>query len=355
MDAGTPNVVGIGGRDRGLAAPGISQDSVRAYHALRTGAMVLDRSDRARATIAGASAASVLTGLVTNDVVQLSKGHGQYAALLTAKGKVIADVRIFARDGDLLVDTSARAATGWWATIRKFVNPRLAKYVDVSAELGDLGVFGTGARRIVAAMTGADESVFADLPEYGHRAVEMGATMLTVARVPDLGVEGYELFTPMAAIGVLRERAIAAGAVAGSNDAFHIARIEAGRPEWGVDIDDGTLAQEANLDALHAISFTKGCYTGQETVARIHFRGHVNRNLRGLRFDASSALPHGAELVDDSGERVVGDVRSVAISPRLGGIALAMVRREVDEGAWLTARWDGGAVRVNVVPLPQTA
>ena len=119
-------------------------------------------------------------------------------------------------------------------------------------------------------------------------------------------------------------------------------------------MDDNTLPQEANLDELHAISYTKGCYTGQETVARVHFRGHVNRNLRGVRFD-SFAVPHpGAELVDLAGERVVGDLRSVAVSPRLGGIGLAMIRREIETGARLTTRMAGteDAVAVEVMPLP---
>jgi tRNA-modifying protein YgfZ len=352
IDAGKPNAVGVAGPDRDFQPSGIAKDAVRGYASLRTGAVLLDRSDRARTTFAGTSAASALTGLVTNDVLQLSKGQGQYAALLTAKGKIIADVRIFAREADLLVDTSARAAAGWWATVRKFINPRLARYTDVGTELGDLGIFGPGARRVVAAMLGTDEATLADLSWYAHRMLPVGDAVVTVARVPDGGVDGYDLFAPAAVMGTLRERALGAGAVTAPAEAFNIARIEAGRPEWGVDMDENTLAQEANLDALHAISFTKGCYTGQETVARIHFRGHVNRNLRGVRFDAGTPPPYASELVEDAGARVMGDVRSVAISPRLGGIALAMVRREVADGAWLTARWDGGSVRVNVVSLP---
>jgi folate-binding protein YgfZ len=112
-------------------------------------------------------------------------------------------------------------------------------------------------------------------------------------------------------------------------------------------MNDSTIPQEANFDALGAISYTKGCYTGQETVARVHFRGHVNRFLRRLHFVSASVPPTSAELVNDAGE-VVGDVRSVALSPRHGGVAIAMVRREVAPGATLHARWAGGECTVQI-------
>ena len=145
----------------------------------------------------------------------------------------------------------------------------------------------------------------------------------------------------------------------GGQRAYDIARIEAGWPAWGVDVDDTTIPQEANLDELHAISYTKGCYTGQEVVARIHFRGHVNRHLRGVAYPAGEggALPHGARLVDGAG-KPVGDVRTAVISPRLGGVALAMVRREIELGTSLVAQWEaeGGAreqaVTVAALPFP---
>jgi folate-binding protein YgfZ len=151
-----------------------------------------------------------------------------------------------------------------------------------------------------------------------------------------------------------------AGAVPAGLEAWEIARVEAGRPEWGLDIDDTTIPQEANFDELHAISYTKGCYVGQETVARVHFRGHVNKHLRGIRAPSVEPPPRGATLHDEGGTQV-GDVRSAARSPMLGGIALAMVRREVPVGAQLIARWpadpaDGSTAhaerRVDVVALP---
>ena len=128
-----------------------------------------------------------------------------------------------------------------------------------------------------------------------------------------------------------------------------IARVAAGRPMWGIDMDENTLAQEANFDALDGISYTKGCYTGQETVARVHFRGHVNRNLRGVQ--SAAAIPSGAELFE--GEKPVGTVKSSVVSPRMGPIGLAMIRREVETGAEVTARWEGGegSARVREIPF----
>src|SRR6185503_18691450 len=136
-----------------------------------------------------------------------------------------------------------------------------------------------------------------------------------------------DLFVPFEIFDDVWRAALASGAVPAGLDAWEIARIEAGRPEWGIDIDDATIPQEANLDDLHAISYTKGCYVGQEVVARVHFRGHVNRHLRGLRTADASPPAQGATLHDADGQHV-GDVRSSVHSPRLGGVAIGMVRRE---------------------------
>jgi folate-binding protein YgfZ len=299
----------------------------------------------------GERAAEMLTGLVTNDVLALEPGHGHYAAALTPKGKIVADVRVFRDDAGLLIDTSPRAAEGWAGLVRKFANPRLAAYRDESATLRDVGVFGPNARHVVAAITGASAAALGVLPLYGHATVAVDGARVMVARVPDLNIEGYELFVPVDAFDALWRLALDAGAEPAGLAAWEVARVEAGRPEWGLDIDDTTIPQEANLDELHAISYTKGCYTGQEVVARVHFRGHVNRHLRGLRAAGTEPPPTGSQLLDESG-RLVGDVRSGVSSPRLGGVALAMIRREVSPGASLTARWDGGETRADVCALP---
>ena len=326
-------------------------DTAAEYAALRRGALLIDRSHRMRMSIEGQNAAELLTGLVTNDVLALTPGHGQYAAVLTPKGKIISDVRIFARADYLLVDVPARAAAGWTSMVRKFVNPRIAAYHDRSDVLRDLGVYGVGARRILIEAYSLDGDALEALPQYAHLEARINGTPVLVVRTPDLGLEGYELFVPSEAFLPLWQRALSVGASPAGLEAWEIARIEAGRPEWGLDIDDTTIPQEANFDEMHAISYTKGCYTGQETVARVHFRGHVNRHLRGLLYESPDRLPAKAQLFDESG-KLVGDVRSSAISPRLGGIALGMVRREVSLSASLRASTGAAEIPVTVSPLP---
>lgn len=317
------------------------------YSALRAGALLIDKSDRVRIRFGGSRAAELVNGLVTNDVLSLAKGHGQYAAALTPKGKIAADVRIFADEEGLLTDTSLRASTGWRQIVTKYVNPRVAPYRDVTAETRDLGVFGPRAARLVAAATGLAESGLTALQPYAHLSAEMDGGRVMVVKVEEIEVEGYELIAPAALEAGLRANLLAAGAIPGSSHAYDIARVEAGRPEWGIDMNDSTIPQEANFDALGAISYTKGCYTGQETVARVHFRGHVNKFLRRLHFVSAAVPPANAELIDDAG-KVVGDVRSVALSPRHGGVAIAMVRREVAPGTTLHARWEGGECTVQI-------
>jgi folate-binding protein YgfZ len=317
------------------------------YSALNNGALFFDRTDRMRMRISGEKAAELVTGMVTNDVSGLVPGEGQYAAALTPKGKIVADVRIFALENALLIDTSAAAAPGWKEMVRKYINPRVAPYHDVTTEMSDVGIYGGSARATTSRITGIDERDLATLPSYGHLGASFGDVKLTVARVPELDFDGFELFVPAMAADDLREKLLSQGIAAGSLDTWEIARIESGRPQWGIDMDETTLPQEANFDELGAISYTKGCYIGQETVARIHFRGHVNRFLRRLRFVTRPAPPRGAELLDEAG-KPIGDVRSVALSPRYGGVGLGMVRREIAPGTTLQAKWDGGECSVQI-------
>lgn len=353
--AATPRPSGAVVRDYG--------DPAREYAALRTGALLVDRSHRERWVLRGARARETLTGLVTNDIGALAAGQGCYAAALTPKGRIVADLRVLAIGADaatggassgeaaavpawldgaeLLVDLPARAAEGFAGVLRKYVNPRVTPYQRVTDQIRALGVYGVRARDALAGALGAPPAALAALAPHAHATVSLDGATFLVVRVPDLGLDGFEVIGPSEAVDAAWARLGAAGAgvVAGGEGAWTIARIEAGLPEWGLDMDDTTIPQEANMDDLHAISYTKGCYTGQEVVARVHFRGHVNRHLRGLAFPPDGGpVPHGAELRDETG-KVVGDVRSSALSPRLGGVAIGMVRREVPLGALLTARW----------------
>lgn len=322
-------------------------DIAREYSALRESAMLVDRSFRGRMRVNGAKGPELVTGMVTNDVLALRSGTGLYAAALSPKGKIVADPRIFAYDDHLLIDVPPRAWFGWVALVRKYINPRLAPYSDVSSELRDIGVFGKASRRIAAAASGVSTEQLAALQPNAHVSLDHDGQRITVARSNAIGLEGYEIFLPAALFAQSWERAVEAGARPGGLLAWEIARIEAGRPEWGLDMDDNTIPQEANFDELEAISYTKGCYVGQEIVARVHFRGHVNKHLRGLLFGQAEPPPVGALLFDQA-EKQVGEVRSSALSPRRGAVALAMVRREVEPGALLRARWDGGELQAEV-------
>ena len=317
------------------------------YSVLHNGAQFFDRSDRMRIRISGAKAAELVAGMVTNDVSALVPGEGQYAAALTPKGKIVADLRIFALEDGFLIDTSAAAGPGWKEMIRKYINPRVAPYHDVSGELSDIGVFGRSARSVVSKVFDADDKDLLALPPYGHISRSFADVTVIIARVPEIDLDGFEIFIPSTVVGAAKGKFHAAGVAQGTLETWEIARIESGRPQWGVDMDDSTLPQEANFDELGAISYTKGCYIGQETVARVHFRGHVNRFLRRLRFVTRPAPPKGAELVDETG-KVIGEIRSAALSPRFGGVALGMVRREIPPGTTLQARWPDGECAIQV-------
>lgn len=356
LHAGSTTLGDVGGRSVVLAYGSVAAE----YEALHSRAALFDRSHRSRIRVSGERAAEMVAGLVTNDVSALAPGQGCYAAALTAKGKIVADVRVFVEEGSVLVDAPARAADGWAAMVKKYVNPRIAPHADESTRLRDIGVFGTNARHVVSTVTGVQAPALTALAPYSHVTVEIDGAHALVARVPDLEVEGFELIVPVEAYPALWQRAVDAGATPAGLEAWEIARVEAGRPEWGLDIDDSTIPQEANFDELHAISYTKGCYVGQETVARVHFRGHVNKHLRGVRAPGVEPPPRGATLHDATGTQV-GEIRSAVRSPMLGGIALAMIRREVVPGATLIARWrDGDADdaassaerRVDVAALP---
>ncbi|HEX2105876.1 MAG TPA: glycine cleavage T C-terminal barrel domain-containing protein [Solirubrobacteraceae bacterium] len=308
-----------------------------AHRALREGAGVLDRSELGKLALTGAQAKELLNGQVSNDVEALEPGTGCYATLLTNKGKMLGDLRILDTGTELLLltervslqalfDQLRRGAIGWQADLHKR-----------TLQQGLVSVIGPRARDVAGA---------GELPaaEHANRRAELGgAPVLLVAT--DLGVDVVCAADDTARV---RGALLAAGAVEVDEVAAEVARVESGRPRYGIDTDATTIPQEAGLNE-RAVSFTKGCYVGQETVARLHWRGKPNRQLRGLRLSAPA--PTGAPL--RLGEREVGRLGSVAVSPRFGPIALAIVRREVAVGDTLAV--GDGAVRAEVVELPFAA
>jgi folate-binding protein YgfZ len=328
---------------------GVDPTLEKDYEALHDGAAIVSLSSRGRLRFHGPGAKDALNGLLTCDVALLAPGQGCYGAALTSKGKVIADVTVFAMENSFLVECPAPAWDAWRQLVTKFVNPRISKRTDETEATSEIGVFGSTASALLASVGYGDKEALAALSPYSH--LEIVDKRANVARIPDLGVEGFRLIVARDdEPGVTQSLESAGGRVVGA-EAVAVARIEAGYPAWGVDMDDNTLPQEANLEALNAISYTKGCYTGQEVVARLHFRGHVNKRLVGLRIDGAAMPASGTTVTADDG-RECGDVRSVAMSPRYGVIGLAMIRREIGVGDGVSLLIDDTPTRALVAALP---
>ena len=292
---------------------------------------LLDRSERGKLALTGAEAKSFLQGQVTNDVEALSPGQGCYAAFLTPKGKMLGDLRILDAGDEILLDTERVALQELFNMIRRFSIGFDVQLHKRTLECGLLSLLGPESEA-VAGGGGLGE------PEHSHAALTLGGIEARAIRT-DLGID---LLCDAADVDGLRA---ALGVVALSEAVAECLRVERGRPRFGVDLDDTVIPQEAGLNE-RAVSFTKGCYVGQETVARLHYRGKPNRHLRGLRL--SEVAPTGDELTYDG--RTVGRLGSVALSPRFGPIGLALVRREAPVGS-VVAVGDGTA-RAEVVELP---
>ena len=344
-----------------LAYPApLSASDTAAYHELRHGSAWFESVDQ-WSTFRGPKAADALNGLVTNEVTSLAPGQGQYATALTPKGKVLGDMRIFRMDEEtFMLALSPTCAPHWLATARKYVNPRLAKVEDAAEQWATWMLYGPQAAETLAALGSADPTIeapgdamtpaLADWPEWQHGPWHVGPATVRIIRAPLMGATpGFMIMADRRDAESVRAQLEQSGARQGTGAVWDVGQVEAGRPAWGVDMDDNTIPQEANLDTLGAISFTKGCYTGQETVARLHFRGHVNRRLRGLL--GATALPRHGQVLDASG-KVVGDVRSTVMSPTLGPIAIAMLRREVQEADTVIVEGADGPITAEVRELP---
>jgi folate-binding protein YgfZ len=282
------------------------------YRQLVDSCAVLDRSEQGKLALTGADAKSFLQGQVTNDVEALSPGDGCYAAFLTPKGKMLGDVRILDTGEELLLDTERVALQELFNMIRRFSIGYDVQLHKRTLERGLLSLIGPEADTVAGAQALPSD-------EHAHTTTSLGEVPIRAIRT-ELGID---LECSSARSGELLRELEARGAVQVSEAAVECLRIEHGRPRYGIDLDDSVIPQEAGLNS-RAVSFTKGCYVGQETVARLYYRGKPNRHLRGLRLDGP-ARP-GDQIAFEG--RAVGRLGSVADSPALGPIALALVRRE---------------------------
>jgi tRNA-modifying protein YgfZ len=308
--------------------------TVADYRVLTEACGLLDRSERGKLALTGAGAKEFLEGQVTNAVEELNPGQGAYAAFLTPKGKMLGDLRVLDLGDELFLDTDRSALQELFNMIRRY---RIGYDVELhkrTVERGLLSLIGPQAR----AVAGTE-----DLPadEHANAAGEVDGTRVRFVAT-DAGVD---LICDAADTDALAAGLRGRGAVDVDEVAAEVLRVEAGRPRYGIDLDDTVIPQEAGLNE-RAVSFTKGCYVGQETVARLHYRGKPNRHLRGLRLSTPAA--HGDEL--RLGERVVGTIGTAVVSPRHGPVALAIVRREAEPGATVSVG-DSDAT-AEVVDLP---
>ncbi|HEY2571092.1 MAG TPA: folate-binding protein [Solirubrobacteraceae bacterium] len=327
-----------------MAATGIDLTGAE-QSALREGCGLLDRSERGKLALTGDGAVEFLNGQVTNELADLHPGEGRYAAFLTAKGKMLGDLRILAVGSpgaeadappvELLLDTERTALQALFDMIRRYKVGYDVELHKRTVERGLLSLIGP------AALTTASAEALGESAEHANMALEIDGAHVVAART-DVGVD---LICEAADTQRLADTLLARGALAVFEQAAECLRVESGRPRFGVDVDESTIPQEAGLNE-RAVSFTKGCYVGQETVARLHYKGKPNRHLRGLRLSAPAASGEELRL----GERVVGRLGSVAHSREHGTIALALLRREAEPGASV-AVGEGRASGV-VVELP---
>jgi folate-binding protein YgfZ len=305
------------------------------YRELREGAGLVDRSERAALEVRGPDAAEFLQGQITNDVLALEAGQGCYAAMLNPKGRVLADMRIVcAEPGRFLIDTESAALEAVLRDLRMYKIGRQVEVADLP-ERSIVSLIGPRSEEVVESGLGAR------LPGDEHSLTQVAGGAFAVRT--NLGIDVIADGDEAAEI---RERLLSAGAQPVSLDAAEIVRIESGRPRHGLDMTEDNLPAEAGI-VERSVSFTKGCYVGQEPVARMHYKGHPNRHLRGLRL--SQQADPGASLL--SSDREVGRVTSTGVSPALGPVALALVRREVLPGDEVSVGPGGSAATIVELPF----
>jgi tRNA-modifying protein YgfZ len=303
------------------------------YRALREEAGFLAR-DRAALLVSGADAAEYLQGQLTNDTEALEPERGCYAALLDRKGHLSSDMRVLRlENGDLWLDLEPAAADDVLKHLRTYSIGREVEIDDVTDRWAVISLIGPRSGEL---------SGFEGLgPEHAQRTRQWdGSEVRGVAT--DVGID---LVVNAEDAKAIEDMLGATGAVQVSDEAAEIVRVEAGRPRFGLDMGPEHMPAEAGIVG-RAVNFEKGCYIGQEPVARLHYRGKPNRNLRGLRL-SGPASPGEPLLL---GEKEVGTIGTSCLSPAHGAIALAIVRREADVGEQLAV--GDGSTTAEVVELP---
>jgi tRNA-modifying protein YgfZ len=323
------------------------------YQSARTGAVLFDISDQGTIQVSGPDAAVFLHNLCTNDVVHLSAGAGREAFFTTGQGKIVGHAIIEhlspgAEQGAYWLVVSPGTADRLLAHLNHYLVTEQVELGDRTTDVSRLHVAGPQARMVVEA---AFCRPVGDLASLGHIRMMLGETEICICAHEPLALPGYDLVCPREGAGTLWTALTQADARPAGMQVYHTLRIEAGTPWYGIDIDDSNLPHEVGrID--QAVSFTKGCYIGQETIARIRTYGHVNRSLVGLKAEGDSPLPSKSKVLREGKE--IGYVTSSVWSPSVGAvIGLAYVRRgNQDPGTSMEIDVTGQARRAVVASLP---
>jgi tRNA-modifying protein YgfZ len=327
------------------------------YRTIREAAALVTDAPRGRIAVSGKDRASYLHGLLTNEIEGLQPGSGCYAAWLTPQGRMIADMHVLEAGDMILLDVPAGVRELVLERLDQFLFSEDVQLADVTDALRSVAVHGPRALDAVERTIALGERRAAtEWPEYRNQRAEFAGHPVVVARIDQLGVPGFTIYVDAPQEADLIAALGKAGAVRVSDAAFEAARIEAGYPIFDIDMNDDIIPLEAGIEG-RAISFTKGCYVGQEVIIRVLHRGggRVARRLVGLRLhDEAAPPPRGTRI--HGGGRDVGFVTSAAQSPRLGTIALAYVHRDfVTPGTQVEIERDEGRTTGTVSALPFTA
>jgi folate-binding protein YgfZ len=309
----------------GFEAVGSYGSTEKEYLGLTTGCALIDLGFRSRICLLGADREKFLHGQVTNEILRLPPNGGTYAALVTAKGKLQCDLFIYKLAGELLLDFEPGLTRAITARLEKYIIAEDVQILDVAPHYGLLSVQGPGSAAALRSLQLAGSAPEAPLT---WKITTVAAGDLYVINNPRFGLAGYDLFIPNAELLQIANRLAEVTQCAGL-DACEIARIENAIPRFGIDMDESNLAPEAL--AGNAISYAKGCYIGQEVIARIRTYGQVAKALRLIRLpDELQTLPSPGEKLFKDGKEA-GYITSSTLSPKYGGkVALGYVRKEAN-------------------------
>jgi folate-binding protein YgfZ len=330
-------------------------DASREHAWLRDGVGVLDLSFRSRLVLAGTDRKRFLHGQVTNNVSDLHPGEGCYAALVTPKGKMQSDLNIYCLENELLLDFEPGLTERIAQRFEKYIVADDVQVVEVAPHYGLLSVQGPKAHSVLPQISpGIDPP---DQPMSFTSTMQPGSGEIYFMNQPRTGTRGFDCYVPIAMLETFAKQMMGAVESVGGHlcgwQSLEIARIEAGIPRFGADMDETNLPPETGIED-RAVSYTKGCYIGQEVIARIRTYGQVAKALRGLRLaDDLKLLPKRGDKIF-RGDKEIGYVTSVLNSPTLkSNIALGYVRREHNQiGTELCLRTAQSESMIKIVALP---